>query len=1034
MVYETLWTRMLALVFGNTTYAVSTILAAFMAGLALGSWYLGKHIDKHNLRKEKLLNLYAFLMVGAGVYCFLTPWLFDFIKFININIPFNRYALVSAEGASVYRLSTLAFATTFFMSFIIFLIPTTFIGGALPVLARWFSVKNKRFGFEKFGQKVALLYTVDVWGAVAGTFLCGYFLIPKLGVKETLYLASLLNVAIGLMAFYISGGEKSSIEAKTKKKQKKLLKQLVFKPLEKSRRLAILWAIGISGFTALAYEVLWTRALSLILGSSTYAFTTILCAFLAGLALGSMIYAAYIKKKQPKDWLAAFAFIQAAIGIIVLILTPFFQAMPFLFLEMFKALGGNFAAVQFIQIVISFALIIPPAVFFGISFPLAIDIYKEGNAGTSVGDIYFANTVGAVLGSLLSGFFLIKWMGVQKSIFLISSINIFLAVLLINFKRSEKQTQKIAVSGMLLLFLIAYFVFIPKWDKHIFVSGIYHYARDYLKESSFFPKEEKKVWKRRIEKKKMLFYEEGANFTVAVQKHPNGIISLSINGKTDASSNFRGDMVTQLLTAHLPLLFHPSPKDVLVVGLASGISLGGVTKWKNLKSIDCAEIEPAMIETSHYFDEWNNKPLEDKRVRLIIDDARNYLLTAKKKYDVIISEPSNPWILGCSPLFTREYYELVKSRLKKGGLFCGWMQIYNMGPKDYLMIMKTINSVFKNVSVWHASGGDTLIIASEEKVNVHYKRLKGRFAHVKDDLSKIHLKDTLSLLAQFIMSEKNISRLAKGIKLNTDNHPLIEFLAARNMYNIDITLGTYELLSQNVETPLEYLNGFDDYIALIKRYFSKGNYRQAEEIFSRNFPQKNTARGHNLAGFIYLQKKNYNLAEKMFKKAIAKNKKFIDAYINLGDVYLKKGEYKKAIDMANRALHVKPKYPAAFNFKGVVYTRTGKFTAALEEFKKAKRSDPTFVMAYINMAEVYVNMNIPPAALFTLKDAIEQNPNDARLYFYLGETLLKMGDFKQGSAMLFKSVYLKPEYKDVALKLLLDYQKNRKGKTYKDAL
>jgi spermidine synthase len=1025
LTYETLWTRMLGLVFGNSTYAISTVFAAFMAGLALGSWFFGKKADRTGFKKNRLLKLYGFLMAGLGVYAFFSPVFFEIIKFINVNSPFDRYALFSSQGADIYYLSLAASLVSFSISFIVLLIPSALIGGTLPVIAKWFS-EDEDSDYKKIGKDVAILYSIETFGAVIGTFLCGYFLIRWFGLNEIIYSAAFLNIAIGVFALWLgkSGKDKNVNLKKVEEKQKSTKIKVSF--LGKAERKIILIAIAISGFTALSYEVLLTRTLSLILGSSTYALTSILCSFLMGISLGAMIYAFYVRKKPLKEYFAAFGFTQGSIGILVLILIPIFQVMPFFFIELFKYFGGDFFTVQFIQFIIAVLSIMLPAIFFGISFPLAIDAYKKENIASSVGNVYFANTLGAVFGTLLTGFFLIKWLGVQKAIAAMAFLNIALGIFLINFKCQLLQKTRIITSAVPLLLLLTYLFFIPPWNKNISSSGIYQYVQDYLKESSFFPEQEKEVWKNRMEIKEMLFYEEGANFTVAVQRH-NGITSLSIDGKTDASSNFQGDMVTQLFSAHLPLLFHPEPKDALVVGLASGVSLGGVAKWKNLKSIDCIEIEPATIKSLRYFEKWNNKPLEDERVNLIIDDARNYLLATKKSYDIIISEPSNPWILGCSPLFTKEYYELVKAKLNKGGLFCGWMQIYAMTPKDYMMIMKTINSVFENVTIWHASGGDTLVLASMEKPMVDYKKFKDRFNYVKEDLKKIHFNDALSVLNQFVMSEKTITHLSEGLEINSDNYPHIEFSAARNMYNHNVAHETENMLSDNAEAPLKYLRGFDEHFNLIKKYLSDGNHRLAEKIFDFDFSGKNSAKGYDLQGLFYLSKQDYYRADKMFEKAISLNPNFIEPYVNCGEVHLQQKDYKKALARAERALNIKTQYPPALNLKGSIYVKMGKFPEALAEFKKAQKSDSSFVLPYINSARVYLDyMNIPPAAFFVLQEALVENPEDARLYYLLGRTFLKLGNFKQGSEMLFRAVHFEPEYKDSALQLLSDYKAQKK--------
>ncbi|MBA7467299.1 Polyamine aminopropyltransferase [subsurface metagenome] len=1013
LIYEVLWVRMLGLVFGNTTYAVSTVLAAFMAGLALGSWWFGKLSDK----RQNHLVFYGKLQAGIGIYCALTPLLFYLIRKI--------YILIGTSGISPGSI-LLLFGT----SFVVILIPTALMGGTLPVLSKYFVGQT-----EDIGSNVGILYSVNTWGAVLGAFATGYILIMLLGVKGTLYLAAAINLAIAGVVFLLAKGV---APLAVRQRETSVVTSKISPPSLLTTRysLLVLIAIGLSGFTALTYEVVWTRVLSMVLGSSVYAFATMLCAFLAGIALGSMIYAKFsgsrtlqgAKETQAEacDYhtrsIVNFGFIEGGIGVSVLLLIPVFGILPFTFLKIFKAIGQNFVGFQFFQFLLAFGVMLVPTTLFGVTIPLACKIYSNSRQkalGTSVGNVYAANTIGAILGSILAGFVFIHLIGLQKTITIVAMINIGLAILLFNFGLKDKKWVRGLITCFVIFFTIPYVLSLPQWDKKIIASGIYQYAPDYLRESSLNPQKEGEIWKRRMEGKEMLFYKEGTHFTVAVQRHQSGVIGLSIDGKTDASNNFQGDMITQLLSAHLPLLLHPNPEDVLVIGLASGVTLGAVTRWEDVKEIDCVEIEPVMIEASHYFDEWNNKSLEDKRVKIIINDARNYLLTTKKKYDIIISEPSNPWITGCAPLFTKEHFELVKSRLKPDGIYCRWVQIYNMRPQDYKVIINTLSSAFPDLSIWNASGGDTLILAIPEKLSIDYQKLKEKFIIAKPDLEKIYLNEPIDLLAKFSM----IPNFNKT-KLNTDNFPLIEFSAARNLYNPKVSGRTYQMLLENTEPASSYLTNFTRYTSLVRTYLDKRLYIPAEKTLTAEYPTKDSAEYYNLLGFIYLKSKKYEQAIDILNKAITLDKKYVDAYVNLAEVYLRQKDYKKALELINKALKINSKYAPAYNLEGLIYMAQKNYDVALKKFEKAINIDSSFLAPYINRAIIYLDyMNVPPAAMFVLKDAVNVNPKSAEVYYHLGRVLFKLKDYHRAADMFSQAIFYNPDYEEIIRETLIKLQK-----------
>ncbi|MFC2091621.1 fused MFS/spermidine synthase [Elusimicrobiota bacterium] len=1001
IIYELIWVRMLGVVFGNTTYSISTILAGFMAGLALGSYYFGKSVDK---KQKNLLRVFCGLELGIGLYAVLTPFLFAFISKVYVLFGITE---ISAG-------STLL---VFLLGFTVILVPAFLMGGTLPVLSKYFVDYRSSAGQDgDVGINVGLLYSVNTWGAVIGSFLTGYFLIMLLGVRGTLYLASGVNIIIAGIVFYLSGKGLKAVE--------NIEKSPVM--AAKETRSFILTAVAISGFTALAYEVIWTRFLSMVLGSTIYAFATMLCAFLAGIALGSLIYTkiAGIERFTPDNQISSFGYIQAVIGISVLLLIPVFGILPIGYLKLFGYFKSNFAGFQFVQFLLAFGVMIIPTTLFGMTLPLVCRIYAgklraANNSGSLigalVGKVYAANTIGAILGSILAGFALIPLMGMQKSMTLMAIINVILAIILINTGLRDRKWQRGLVISFILFFTIPYAFAVPDWNKKVINSGIYQYATTYAKKMAKETETEKVFWDRvKSEENNILFSKEGLHFAVVVEEDTEDRrVSLRINGKADASN--KEDMVTQLLSGHLPVMLHPKPEKVLVVGLASGVTLGAVTRWENVKEIDCVEIEPLMVEASHYFDEWNNKPLEDERVSIILNDARSYLLITKNSYDIISSEPSNPWMTGCAPLFTRDYFKQVKSQLNKSGIFCIWLQTYLITPDDYKMIINTLKSVFPHIAMWDLLG-DSLILASGDELLIDYQDFKTRFSYIADDMKRIGIAEPADLLTKFIAGEKELPDMLNGInKINTDNNPYLEFASGRNLRNHKLDEELCRVLESVKVGVSAYITDFDLHHELVRSYIENKHYPAAIQELEKSIEKSALLKeSYNLLGYIYLLQDEFDMAEKMLKKSISIDARYAPARINLSQLYLKKGNLTQSAYMLKEIIKNQPENAAAYNNLGDISMRQGEYSQAERYFKKAIEVQPDFVMSYVQLGMIYLNKDKAlKKAEELLKKAVNIDPASAEANYSLGLLYLRQNNLRAAEKSFNRAV--KNDYRYVAI-------------------
>ena len=412
-----------------------------------------------------------------------------------------------------------------------------------------------------------------------------------------------------------------------------------------------------------------------------------------------------------------------------------------------------------------------------------------------MGTAYAANTVGSIIGSFASGFVLVPWLGLLDSLRLCAALNFVVAAALFMAlrrggeeaagnktkrasakSRPRQKPQRLPAAGVAVsaLFIIVIILFKPPWDSEVMSSAVYRYAPTM---SSMTRQELFNFLK--SGQGDTLFYKEGITATVAVQRQQGGRV-LKVNGKPEAST--AGDMPTQILIGTLPLLAREKTDDVLLIGLGSGVTLGSIEQFP-VSSVTCVELEPAVVEATRFFEDVNNKPLEDPRLQLVSNDGRNFIYTTDRKFDVIVSEPSNPWLTGVANLFTLEYFKRGADRLKEGGLFCQWLQIYEMVPEDVRTLVATFRAAFPYVYVFRGAEGDLMMLGSREyrpldlgTINSHFKNEK-----VAADHKRISTTSAADVISRLYLGPREVTAFSGGAALNTDNNALIEFNAPRRV-------------------------------------------------------------------------------------------------------------------------------------------------------------------------------------------------------------------------------------------------------------
>ncbi len=781
LVLEMLWTRMLTLVFGSTTLAVSTVLATFMGGLGLGSYLAGRIAD----RMKNPVRAYALAEAAIGVYAILVPLV------ISLYPALSRW-LWASFGDRYALLSLLRFVA----SAGLLIVPTTLMGATLPILARYFV--QQPWELRRVGLRIGTLYAVNLFGAVAGAFFAGFVFLPNLGVRATNIVAASFNLTLAaaiLVAFRVvrrraeadAGAATASAAApgidellENAAAQGAAAAGSALPPtplITPAARNAVLAAFLVSGATAMTLQVLWTRALAVLIGSSVFSFTLILLAFLIGLGAGSAAFGRLSQRTaHPVRWLARLHLgIAAAVGISYLLT----DRLPYVFTWLLDSENKNLGvdAILFCQFFLACVTVLPATFLMGGVFPLTVRAVAGDLAriGKDVGSAYAVNTVGAIAGSFLSGFVVLPVLGLQKGIMLSVCAGLGLAALLFTVAPGLAVPRRAAGVAMATIMAAGAFA-LPRWDLTSFSAGFFRIsiAREYNAR-----KERNRSWKT----PELVYYKDGIATTVSVDKWGK-TFSMKNNGKVDASND--GDLSTQIMVGLLPLLLYPgaAPPSVALIGYGSGITAGGITQYP-IKSLEVVELEPAVYEAARFFDADNHRPHESPKVTLRVGDGRNFLGQRTDKLDVIVSQPSNPWLTGVSNLFTREYFQEVKTRLAPGGIFCQWAQLYEMAPWNIKTIYRTVREEFPYVYVFAAEdlSSDTILIATMEPLKLDMRVVERAFEHpaTRAEAARAGLQSPHDVLGHLLLGPEELEAFTAGSPENTDDNARIELTAPRDL-------------------------------------------------------------------------------------------------------------------------------------------------------------------------------------------------------------------------------------------------------------
>ncbi|HTC94530.1 MAG TPA: fused MFS/spermidine synthase [Terriglobales bacterium] len=945
LIYQVTWGKALGLIFGHTVYAIATVLAVFMAGLAAGSAYFGALVE----RQTEPIALYArveFAVAATGALSL-------------AGLTGVRLLYITAYPA-VGDWQPFLLALRFFGAAVVLFIPTFFMGGTLPILVR--SVMQNS---AELGTRVSQLYWVNTLGAVAGTLISGFVLLPVLGLRVTIAVAVVFNILAGLIALRMGQEHPPTRVAKG---TTKTATSAAPSPQYADSRF-LLFLFGVVGCAAFAYEIAWTRLLAITIGSSTYAFTLMLAMFLTGAVVGSALFQRFSGTPERVS-IATLSRTQIGIGIAALFSLVLFRWIPTIIPSLLRATHQTFSGLLLAQFVTSALTVLPAAIVFGFNFPLVVVLFG-GSAGAGagaarVGRAYAANTLGAIVGSMITGFWLVPWLGSFRVIAAAAGVNLLLALAL-DLRSPQRRILLLAADFLCLLAAIVVGASSFSYNRPLLSLSAVLYGNSYghlsLDEIAATTD--------------LLFMADGVNDSIAVVR-TDANVSLRVNGKVDASS---GDARTQLLLGHLGAAFHPSPRRVLVIGFGGGMTVSAVAGYPDVERIDCVEIEPAVLRAAPYLKDLNRGVLNDPRVHIIFDDARNFLLTSRQKYDLIISEPSNPWIAGIATLFTDEYYSAARERLAPGGMFVQWVQAYSLAPDDLRMIAASFARHFADVTLWRAAETDLLFLGRTEAAPFQFDRLRSLWQNqaLHKDFVSLDIHQPQGLAAYYLLDAAAVRKLGAGSVLNTDDRTLLEYHAPRSLLAHGLSDANQALIAQLRAGPLPAnLQASDIRPAL-----------EAGAATALDLGDTDNAR--------------------YFLKALQAQPESVARDVAQGRFALMQGALPEAKSFFEAALRLDPVSPDAMHWLAIAEHRSGDDASAQSRIEKVLAWYPRYLPALDDKMQFAIDQeNYRAALLAQLSRMAVMGDPPAYEYCRLGAMWAKAANYTEAESALLKGTLKDP--------------------------
>ncbi len=716
LVYEICWVRQATLIFGVSVYAYSAVLTAYMGGMAIGNLLFGKKAD----RTTYLYRLFAYLQIGLALSGILAVFLLS--GFRGTYAYLVQILQPNHSTITIIRLS---------LALIAMILPAICIGGMVPVMARINAMRDGQVGYD-----VGNVYVINTLGSVVGCGITAILLIRWMGLRETVFLAAGLNL---VLAYVISRTMAIQVPIKIRSKQQThMQKDKGRKQIPNFARFLLI-AYGISGFAALGYEIVWARIISLHTIGAIYSFSIMLTVFLSGLTLGGLIGTRWVHRRNVG--FTQFGFLEIGIGLLALLVLPIFFQINRLSIE---SIFGSYSITGQILFegLLSIITLFPVTVLIGMAFPFVSSIYTMERAekvGAEIGSVISINTIGSIVGSLLTGFLIVPALGLQRSTFLLATLNVFVGVMAIwIYTKSRERTRLVGFSIL----------------AGIILLGIFLPPRKYLG-----------YWE--SVRERLLFYEEGVETTVAVyDAGPNNPKFSTVNGRIEVPTDVLSMRAFYLL-GHLPALLQPNAQNALMLSFGNGISTGALATH-SISNIDVVELAPEMINAAEVYSVENRNVLNINRLDVHIEDARNYLMQTKQTFDIITTDATHPANSASWILFTAEFYRDVKDHLADDGVFLQWVPIHSLSIHDYLSIIKTFQYTFPTATLWYTGGSHTLLLATSEYITSDL--LGNRLSSIENESYVVEDLGTADKITRhWIMDSDQLSEFCENGEIIYDN-------------------------------------------------------------------------------------------------------------------------------------------------------------------------------------------------------------------------------------------------------------------------
>jgi spermidine synthase len=727
LIYQVVWMRALALTLSVTVYAVTTVLCAFMSGLALGAWLAGRLAD----RLERPLWAFGLVEIGVGLTGIVTPRIL-----LELGPAYGWLAASLGESSPLLILARFGFATA------VLLVPTTLMGMTLPLLSR---AAIERDG--EVGRGAGGLYGVNTLGAVAGCIAAGFALIPAVGLSATSSAAAALNLGVGSVA--VALGRRTPPRAAAAPARVRAAGD----PLPRSAALAV-FAFGVSGFTALGYEVLWTRALEQFVHNSTYAYTAMLAMFLLGIGGGSAVAATFADRvRRP---LAVYGALQLGIGGSVIAALLVYMRLLDWIPAAAVAIGGltSWGRVLLLIFCVAALILLGTTLLFGASFPFVARavVTSPDTVGRRIALAYTLNTLGSIAGALLVGFLLLPRLGLRGTFLGLLGLNLLAGVLLFQ-GGAPRRGAALAAGLAAVAFAGALFAIPPRLFESVFTER-------------YGP---------------LLLYREQITDTVMVTQDARGerFIRYGDGRGTAGTATYIEDRSY----THTAFLLHPEPRNILNICFGVGNSLSSVSQYP-VEHVDAVELSPGVRYAAPFFERTNRGVLRDPRIQLTIQDGRNFLLSTRNRYDVIRLDPPEIHTAGVVNLYTLEFFELARERLAPGGIFSIWINIAYTPEDAMRTIARTADEAFPYVSIWHSPYLYSWVInGSVEPRPPDAALLGAHFADpkVRADLATVGIEDPIDFLGYFVMAGDEVKAFAGEVDPITDDRTKLDFTLPRSV-------------------------------------------------------------------------------------------------------------------------------------------------------------------------------------------------------------------------------------------------------------